>query len=107
MDDYFKGNPYYAPESIGLTTVGEVELAEPCYSFDLFVVWQSVNEPEKFYWGQDSGCSCPSPFDSISNPEDLESGSKHDAISALYDATEDNTYAREQRITLVDRLAQL
>jgi hypothetical protein len=71
----FETNLYYHPENSDLETVGEVEWTEPCWSFDLTVVWR--DSTGMFYWGSDSGCSCPSPFESI-RLEDLERGSSFD-----------------------------
>lgn len=61
-------NIYYDPEHFGLVKVTEFERTEPCYSFDTFVVWYSKDNGD-YYWGQDSGCSCPSPFEDFSYNE--------------------------------------
>ena len=54
-------NPYYNPEEFGLEIVGEFDWSEPDYSFDFCVVWKAKRGE---YWiGNDSGCSCPSPFE--------------------------------------------
>lgn len=73
---------YYSPEEVGLEVVGQVEWSEPCYSFDLSVVWYHP-EQDIFYFGSDSGCSCPSPFEDFSSLDDLESGNQHAAIRYL------------------------
>lgn len=63
-------NVYYYPEDYGLQLVGEFEWTEPCYSFDMLVVWK---ERDGRYWiGEDSGCSCPSPFDFITDVNELD-----------------------------------
>lgn len=62
-------NIYSHPEKYALRTIGEVEWSDACYSFDLTVVWQDVNSGA-FYYADDSGCSCPSPFEDTSR-EDL------------------------------------
>jgi len=54
-------NLYSSPEKHGLTTVGEIEWGYGDYSFDLTVVWKTADG--KFLYAEDSGCSCPSPFD--------------------------------------------
>jgi hypothetical protein len=55
------GTIYSTPEDYGLETVGEFDWAEPDYSFDICVVWK---ESRGKYWiGNDSSCSCPSPFE--------------------------------------------
>jgi hypothetical protein len=53
---------YYSPEKLGLATIGEVEWGDGCYSFDLTVVWRDV-ETGVLYFADDSGCSCPSPYE--------------------------------------------
>lgn len=40
------------------------------YDFDTFVVWRHTKTGE-LYYGQDSGCSGPSPFERISRIEEL------------------------------------
>lgn len=54
---------YYSPEAFGLETVGQIQWGEPCYDFDLTVVWKRKSDGALVY-GEDSGCSCPSPFES-------------------------------------------
>lgn len=75
-------NMYYSPERFGLTTVGEFDLSEPDYSFDLFVVW---HKDGKLYWATDHGCSCPSPFEDLDTLDapGLENGTKWDAMKAI------------------------
>ncbi len=72
---------YCDPEKFGLEVVANAELSEPCYSFDMAVVWYS-KDAKKFYWGQDSGCSCPSPFEGV-HLIDLSSGTKGEAVAWL------------------------
>lgn len=54
-------DPYYSPEKFGLRTIGEIQWGPACYSFDLTAVWQDTATGALFY-ADDSGCSCPSPF---------------------------------------------
>lgn len=68
-------DPYYNPEKFGLTKIAEMEWSEPCYSFDMTVAWLDANG--KLYWGSDSGCSCPSPFEST-GLDSLDTGSFFD-----------------------------
>lgn len=67
---------YAQPEKFGLTTVGEIEWSEPDYSFDLTVVWRAGDGT--LYWGDDSGCSCPSPYEDVESLGDLSTGSFFD-----------------------------
>lgn len=56
-------NVYYDPEKFGLTTVAQLDYGIASWDFDFTVVWQR-NEDGAFLYGHDSGCSCPSPFES-------------------------------------------
>jgi hypothetical protein len=102
-------NIYYDPEKFGLTTVGEVELSSGSYEFDLFVVWQ--DSTGRYLWGQDSGCSCPSPFESH-GVEDLDSGTAHDAAAAIQKALANRhvyyngqeKYGDAEAVELIDRI---
>ena len=61
---------YYTPQNYGLEMVGEIERSDACYQFDLVVVWKQARGQ---YWiGQDSGCSCPSPFEYVNDVNELD-----------------------------------
>lgn len=63
-------NIYYDPESFGLEIVGSFEWSEPSWSFDTLCVWK---ERRGQYWiGEDSGCSCPCPFENITDINQLD-----------------------------------
>lgn len=56
-------NVYTDPEDFGLAVLGEIDWSDGCYQFDLTVVFHDL---AGIYWyAEDSGCSCPSPFDSV------------------------------------------
>jgi hypothetical protein len=55
-------NIYSSPEKHGLTMVGEVEWGDGNYSFDLTTVWRDT-KTGALYFADDSGCSCPSPYE--------------------------------------------
>ena len=55
-------NPYYSPASLGLETVYEIEEPNLSYEFNTFVLWRETSTGV-LYWAQDSGCSCPTPFE--------------------------------------------
>lgn len=61
---------YYNPEKFGLSVVAEIDDDRANYSFNTIVVWKH-NETGKLYWAQDSGCSCPSPFEDYTSIEML------------------------------------
>lgn len=85
------GSPdvYYDPEKFGLTIVLECE-KEPNYDFDKFVVWQDA-EGNLFYGG-DSGCSCPSPFEDFTSLDKLTMAV---TIREIHDALDDHAYHPE------------
>ncbi len=76
---------YYDPKHFGLTSLGSVEWEEPNWSFNFSVVWKDDNGV--FYWGDDSGCSCPSPFQGVTK-DDLSSGTAHGAAAYLQEKAE-------------------
>jgi hypothetical protein len=55
-------NIYYNPEKFGLETIGEIDWSSGAYEFDLTVVWKRTLDG-RFVYAEDSGCSCPSPFE--------------------------------------------
>jgi hypothetical protein len=63
-------NIYYWPEEYGLEIIGEVDDPDACYDFDLIVVWKRKDDGALFY-GTDSGCSCPEPFEDFHGVGDL------------------------------------
>lgn len=75
-------NIYYDPEKYGLRTLGEVEFSSGAYEFDLSVLWQDV-ETGAFYVADDSGCSCPSPFEGIGRGDLRKIGRLQDLIDYL------------------------
>lgn len=55
-------NIYYSPEAYGLEVVASFELREESWEFDMLVVWRDP-ETGHLYYAEDSGCSCPCPFE--------------------------------------------
>lgn len=77
-------NIYYDPEDFGLEVVGSFEWSEPCYSFDTLAVWK---ERRGRYWiGEDSGCSCPSPFENIHDVNQLDGPYTKDGLRKRIDS---------------------
>lgn len=67
---YYTPDVYYQPEAFGLTILGTIERYEPDYSFDFVVVF--LHEDGRIFAGQDSGCSCPSPFEDFTSLDKLD-----------------------------------
>lgn len=63
-------NPYYSPELLGLETIYEIEEPNLSYEFNTFVLWRET-ATGILYWAQDSGCSCPTPFENYCKVSNL------------------------------------
>lgn len=57
-------NIYYNPDQFDMKIVGEIDWSDGNYQFDLTVVWQRISD-NVFLFGEDEGCSCPTPFDNM------------------------------------------
>lgn len=66
---YYDADCYYQPEKFGLKIVGEINDPQASYSFNDLVVWQ--HEDGRLFYAEDSGCSCPSPFETYNSIDDL------------------------------------
>lgn len=60
----------YQPENYGYREVGQVDWSDGCYQFDYTTVWQHKDSGE-FFMADDSGCSCPSPYEEVRDTSDL------------------------------------
>lgn len=56
-------NVYYHPEHYGLEVIGDIEWDNEAWQFNMTVVWR--DQAGNFYYADDSGCSCPSPFEDL------------------------------------------
>jgi hypothetical protein len=63
--------PYDAPSKHGLTKVGELDFSSGSYEFDITVVFW---DGKQLLWADDSGCSCPSPFEGFDDVAAFEHG---------------------------------
>lgn len=100
-------SPYYSPEKFGLKVLGEMSWSEPDYGFDLTVVW--TDERGTLYWANDSGCSCPSPFEDVKSIDDLVTGTEFQLFADLAEDLaarstyrSNNDYANGEMVALID-----
>jgi hypothetical protein len=69
-------------ERFGLEVVASFDDPQASYSFDEFVIWQRKKDGALFY-GEDSGCSCPSPFENVKSIADLTPITEGDSFKSF------------------------
>lgn len=107
---------YYQPEEFGLKVVDTIEWDDEAYQFNMTAVWQ--DEHGQFYIADDSGCSCPSPFEWATSLDKLEKVSKFEVAERLQARAESkkpddeyswNTQSNYERVSgeAVDAIAKI
>lgn len=87
-------NIYYSPEDHGLEVLASLDISEPDYSFDLLVVWKDADS--RLYYAEDSGCSCPCPFEDFDRQTITPAQGLDEIISRLeYRIRDDYLYERD------------
>lgn len=71
----------YCPEKLGLELVAYIEWTHRSYEFDLTKVWRKLDDGTLWY-ADDSGCSCPVPFE---DTEELDRLFNLEPLEARYD----------------------
>lgn len=98
-------NPVDAPHEFGFDeVVGVVDISEPSYSFDLLAVLKNA---EGYFLSTDSGCSCPSPFESHTADDftgPLTAEQAREEARNLYDQAYRSPYEPERFAALLDRI---
>lgn len=85
MSQPYESNVYYYPETWDLEVVGEADERDMSYEYNTFVVWRHKLSG-KYYCAQDSGCSCPTPFERFERLSDLTELDSYNQLKALLDA---------------------
>lgn len=88
---------YYDPNAVGLSLLAEVDLYDHAYEFDLVCVW--IDDKGNLYGAADSGCSCPQPFEGVTQLGDLVEIREESDVRALVDSMRDEYYQSEIRET--------
>ena len=78
------GTIYDNPEQLELKVFAEISNLALDYEFSMFVVWQ--DKRGNLFYAEDSGCSCPSPFENITGVEELNTVIGADGLKAFFDA---------------------
>lgn len=101
---------YDSPETFGLEFVDSIEWVGESYQFDMTVVWKEARG--KYYIGDDSGCSCPSPFEGLTK-EDLDGPMNKRSLEAALryrvkeNSSEDYHYGVRSRAELEKEVREL
>jgi hypothetical protein len=77
-------NIYYNPQNAGVRPVAALDVYDPDWDFDIFIVIQGPDG--KVYVGNDSGCSCPTPFEDHTFPQDFTEVQSWADVKREYDA---------------------
>jgi hypothetical protein len=64
---------YSSPSHFGCEVLGTIQWTPSNYDFDLTIVLRDL-VTGKLYWADDSGCSCPSPFEDCQSLDDCQTG---------------------------------
>lgn len=74
---------YYSPDDLGLVSIGSLSIRIIDWEFHLFGVWYSP-VTKYYYTGTDSGCSCPTPFESFGALTDFDRHeTAHSVVTAI------------------------
>lgn len=77
----YETNPYYNPEAVGAERIGELERPNLSYAFSIFLVLREKATGLVFF-ADDSGCSCPSPFEDHEFPRSFVCAPSADVLKA-------------------------
>jgi hypothetical protein len=62
--------PYYDPAAFGLELLDTLDEPGMGYSFHMLCAWRETATGD-LLWAEDSGCSCPAPFESFTKAGDF------------------------------------
>lgn len=84
---------YNQPEHYGLKTIGDIEWDHESWQFNMTVILRGNDG--QWYYAEDSGCSCPSPFENVTSMDDLTKVTVDELIKYLTDR-------RDERVKSLD-----
>lgn len=93
-------NVFYSPEKFGLEIVETIDFSDGYYQFDYLVVFKS--EDGRWFYAEDSGCSCPSPFEGMGMPDLTRVEGPEDIISRMEFRIKDSYYDEKYGQSEVD-----
>ena len=71
---------YGEPEYFGLDLVAMLQEPDAYYRFNMFGIWRDLKTGQ-LYYGEDAGCSCPSPFEDFRTVDTLTPGTAQEIIA--------------------------
>lgn len=69
-------------DASGLAEIGQVDFSDGCYQFDYTTLWLHT-DTGRFWMADDSGCSCPSPYEDLTSGDLTEVTRLQDLIDHL------------------------
>lgn len=99
-------NVYYSPEDFGLTLLGVIDWSDGNYVFDYTAVW--MDEAGRVLYADDSGCSCPSPFEGMTIGDLQVAYRVQDVITHLANRANGNSDGRrlDERARIVEKVRE-
>ena len=94
---------YSNPGKHGLEIIAEINDEDASYSFNDIVVWKHVASGA-FYYAQDSGCSCPSPFEEYQSVTDLTRFFSVHELEGMMDSESYVTRSLDSRIEFLRKV---
>ena len=99
-------NPYYKPEHFGLELTS-VDQHNMSYEYNTLCFW--ATKDGRVFTAQDSGCSCPTPFENYEGKtqkdvlQKLEQVGSVDQAERTFDAWNDGIYSKQNRCSQSER----
>lgn len=110
------------PEQFGFERIGEVDWEDESYSFDFTVILRDL-DTGAFYTADDSGCSCPSPFENVGRRDTAGPFTAHEVIAAIterlnseqervvsygyVDRRDVDPHVRESAMNMIEKMARI
>lgn len=95
--------PYHDPEKFGLTMVGSIDFRDG-WEFDIVAVFR--DSAGRLGYLEDSGCSCPIPFDG-QGVDDLEYCTPSELQAVLEEYAQEHTWSDREASSYAAAIADL
>lgn len=92
---------YFNPAKYGMRQIGAIDWSDGNYQFDLTVVW--IDRDVRFWYGDDAGCSCPTPFEDT-NVTDLVELTSLEQFKAHCESRARSSEDRSMELVVLEKL---